>query len=103
MTAGCRVADIILLALDAYYSILFLYIILSILQSLAGLTLPDVLRPAARFVYDVSEPFLQLFRRLLPTVNLGGMGLDLSPIIAFLVLRFIVQPVAVSILDSTIC
>ncbi|MGH2758883.1 MAG: YggT family protein [Actinomycetota bacterium] len=73
-------------AIGAYRYILFLYIILSFLQSLAGLTLPDVIRPAARFVYDVSEPFLRIFRGLLPALRLGGMGLDLSPIIAFIVL-----------------
>jgi uncharacterized protein YggT (Ycf19 family) len=39
-----------------------------------------------------------VFRRFLPTVRLGGMGLDLSPILAFLFIRFIVLPVATSIL-----
>jgi YggT family protein len=88
----------IIFAIDAYYSLLFLYIIISILQSLAGLVIPDALRPAASFVFDVSEPFLRIFRRLLPSVRLGGMGLDLSPILAFVVLAYIVRPIAVSIL-----
>jgi YggT family protein len=77
---------LILFAIRAYRSILFVYIILTLLQSLADLRLPDVLRPAASFVYDVCEPFLRLFRGLLPAVRMGGMGLDLSPLIAFVVL-----------------
>lgn len=39
-----------------------------------------------RFLYDVVEPYLRLFRRILPNLNLGGLGLDLSPIIAVIVL-----------------
>lgn len=84
---------LVLFALEAYYNVLFLYIILQLLQSLAGLAIPDLLRPAVNFVYDVSEPYLRLFRRLLPAVRLGGMGMDLSPILAFIVLRFIIVPI----------
>lgn len=79
----------ILFAVRAYRGVLFAYIILTLLQSMAGLSLPELLRPAARFVYDVCEPFLRVFRGLLPAVRLGAMGLDLSPIIAFLVLYII--------------
>jgi len=39
-----------------------------------------------QFLADVVNPFLALFRRLLPMLRLGGMGLDLSPIIAILAL-----------------
>lgn len=88
---------IIIFAVRAYRGILFAYIILSILQSMAGLSLPELLRPAARFVYDICEPFLRVFRGLLPAVRLGAMGLDLSPIIAFIVL-FIVERILVEVL-----
>jgi YggT family protein len=37
-----------------------------------------------RFLYDVVEPYLRLFRRLLP--QLGGLRLDLSPILAIVTL-----------------
>jgi YggT family protein len=39
-----------------------------------------------RFLYDVVDPYLRLFRRFLPQLNMGGLGLDLSPIFAILVL-----------------
>ncbi len=41
------------------------------------------------FLRDVTDPYLNLFRRFMPMVRLGGAGLDLSPIIAILVLQLI--------------
>ena len=35
-----------------------------------------------RFLYDVVDPYLRLFRRVVPQLSLGGLGLDLSPILA---------------------
>ena len=87
----------VVFAISAYRNVLFVYILVSILQSLAGLRIPDPIRPAVNFVYDACEPFLRVFRGLLPSVRAGGMGLDLSPLIAFLVL-YIVQRIAASVL-----
>jgi YggT family protein len=39
-----------------------------------------------RFLYDVVDPYLRLFRRFIPQLSLSGLGLDLSPIFAILVL-----------------
>ena len=39
-----------------------------------------------QFVTDVTDPYLNLFRRFLPPVRLGPGALDLSPIVATLVL-----------------
>ena len=44
------------------------------------------LNRAQRFLYDVVDPYLRLFRRIIPQLSLGGLGLDLSPIFAILVL-----------------
>jgi YggT family protein len=38
------------------------------------------------FISDVTDPYLNLFRRFLPPVRLGPGALDLSPIVATLVL-----------------
>lgn len=46
-----------------------------------------------RFLYDVVDPYLRLFRRFIPQLNLGGLGLDLSPIVAFIVLYAVLQVV----------
>lgn len=87
------VVFLILGALEAYRNLLFVRIILSWLP----ISPPDWLRPAFNFLYDVTEPVLRLFRGLLPSVNLGGMGLDLSPILAFLAVE-VVRWIAASIL-----
>ena len=39
-----------------------------------------------QFVTDVTDPYLNLFRRVLPPVRMGPGALDLSPIVATLVL-----------------
>lgn len=46
-----------------------------------------------RFVYALTEPVLGPIRRVMPGVGVGGMGLDLSPIIVLLGLQLIVIPI----------
>lgn len=41
------------------------------------------------FFYVITEPFLKLFRKLIPPFPAGTLYLDLSPILALLALRFI--------------
>jgi YggT family protein len=52
-----------------------------------------------KFVSDVTDPYLNLFRRVLPPVRLGGAGLDLSPIVATLVL-ILVSSIVVGLIDT---
>jgi YggT family protein len=67
-----------------YVLIIFAYIITSWIR------MPYSLNRIQRFLYDVCEPYLKLFRRILPPLG----PLDLSPIIAifflYLILRLIV-------------
>ncbi len=49
---------------------------------------------ALKFVSDVTDPYLNLFRRILPPVRIGGGGLDLSPIVATFVLIILSSIVA---------
>lgn len=55
-----------------------------------------VLRGVIGFVEDVTNPYLNLFRRLLPPVG-RGFALDLSPILAIIVL-LVVQAVVVGLI-----
>src|ERR671919_2058810 len=48
-----------------------------------------VLSGALKFVSDVTDPYLNLFRRFLPPVRLGPGALDLSPIVATFVLLIV--------------
>jgi YggT family protein len=52
-----------------------------------------------KFVSDVTDPYLNLFRRILPPVRMGGAGLDLSPIVATFVL-IIVGEIVVSLVQG---
>jgi YggT family protein len=44
------------------------------------------LRAVLGFVEDVTDPYLNLFRRFVPPVRIGPGALDLSPMIATIVL-----------------
>ncbi len=63
-----------------YLACIFMYIIASWIR------LPLALSRIERFLYDIVNPYLAIFRRVLPSVSLGGLGLDLSPIIGIFVL-----------------
>ena len=49
------------------------------------------------FLYSITEPILGPVRRMLPPVGVGGMGLDLSPIIVLLLLQLLVLPALCSL------
>ncbi len=65
---------------DAYSMVLFVYVIMSWLPTDRGI-LGDIYRVLGK----VCEPYLGLFRKLIPPI--GGM-VDVTPIIALLVLQF---------------
>jgi uncharacterized protein YggT (Ycf19 family) len=48
------------------------------------------LRPILDFIIDITDPVLRPIRSLVKPINAGAMALDLSPIIAF-VLLFVIQ------------
>ncbi len=43
------------------------------------------------FLHAVTEPVLAPLRRLIPPVGMGGMGLDLSPLIIFFGISLLLQ------------
>lgn len=45
----------------------------------------DPRNPIIRFIYEITEPFLGLFRRIIPPIGM----IDVSPIAAFIVLDLI--------------
>jgi YggT family protein len=74
-----------------YTLVIFAYIITSWLR----LPYSPWLNRIQRFLYDVSEPYLRLFRRLLPSLG----PLDLSPWIATIVLWLLAEAL-IRILDQ---
>ena len=71
---------------NVYIFIIFGRIILSWFPRSSGVlgTIGDVF-------YGLTEPVLGPVRRMVPMIAMGGMGLDLSPIIVLLVLQIVVK------------
>ena len=65
-----------------YLLLIFAYIITSWIPLPYNLWLNRI----QRFLYDVVDPYLRLFRRFVPQLSLGGLGMDLSPIFAIITL-----------------
>jgi YggT family protein len=75
--------------LQIYYLILIVRIVLSWVPSV-----PEPIRPLARGVRAVTDPLLVPLRGLLPSIRMGAMALDVSPILLFL---------AIVILQRVVC
>ncbi|GAC1437739.1 MAG: hypothetical protein NVSMB51_12500 [Solirubrobacteraceae bacterium] len=86
LTAREQAANYISALVYIYGLVIIAYILSSLLFSL-GLRVPYSRWSDAvlGFLRDVSEPYLRLFRRLIP----GFGGLDFSPMIALFVLYFV--------------
>ena len=76
--------------ISVYVLIIFAYIILSWVR----LPYSPWLNRIQRFLYDVCDPYLRIFRRLLPSFG----AFDFSPIVGVLTL-FLIDRVINSILD----
>ena len=87
-----------------YVSALFLVYIVLIFLNILISWIPRMpynrgLRAALDFVKETTDPFLNLFRRVLPPIGGGGFALDLSPMIAIIVL-YILRAVVVGLIEG---
>ena len=83
--------EFVCLAFQIYFYILLARVIFSFLEAFR-VQIPDALRPVIKIVYDVTEPFLAPFRKIIPP---AGM-FDVSFLIAVILLQ-----VAASIICSS--
>ena len=83
--------DFVVIFIYVYLLVIFAYIITSWLR----LPYSPWLNRIQRFLYDVSEPYLRLFRRLLPSMG----AIDLSPWVATIVL-WVFAEALIRILDQ---
>jgi uncharacterized protein YggT (Ycf19 family) len=80
------------------YVFTFIYsitILLYILTSWLRLPYSPTLNRIQRFLYDVCEPYLRVFRRFLPSFG----GLDLSPMVA-LIMLWVVEQIVVGLINN---
>ncbi len=83
----------------ALFSVYFVLILLSILLSwIPRIPYNRVLYGVIDFINDVTNPYLNLFRRFIPPLGGGGFALDLSPILGLIVLG-IVRGLVVGAID----
>jgi len=74
--------------ISVYALVVFLYVLTSWIR------LPYSFNPVQRFLYEVCEPYLRLWRRVLPSFG----PLDLSPMVAIFALVILGQ-IVVALLD----
>jgi len=85
-----QIENFVTVFISVYILVLFAYIITSWFRLPYSVWLNRI----QRFLYDVCEPYLRIFRRFLPSLG----PLDLSPIIAIFSL-YIIRIVIISILE----
>ncbi len=83
------VGELLHYALQIYFWIIIIRVLLSWVS-------PDPYNPVVKFIYNVTEPVMGAIRRYLP-VSFGG--LDLSPVIVFMIIMFLQNFVVKSILQ----
>lgn len=88
---GSQLASFVEVFILVYILLLFAYILTSWIR----LPYRPWLNRVQRFLYDVCDPYLRIFRRFLPPLG----PLDLSPMVGVIVL-VILQRVLVSLLES---
>jgi len=79
-------ADYLNTLITVYLVLIFIRILMSWLPRIPYNRFLDAV---LGFVRDVTDPYLNLFRRILPPVRLGPGAIDLSPIIAVFVLLIV--------------
>ncbi|MBE0429119.1 MAG: YggT family protein [Thermoleophilia bacterium] len=71
--------------IDALYWVYFVLIFARVIFSWIGLPSRRSLVVVFRFIYDVTEPYLGIFRRFVPVAG----GIDFSPFVAIIVLSIL--------------
>lgn len=87
-----------------YVGALFLVYIILILLNILISWIPRMpynpaLRSVLDFITETTNPYLNLFRRVLPPIGGGGFALDLSPMIGLIVL-FVARALVVGLIEG---
>jgi YggT family protein len=88
----------------AYVNALFLVYTILIFLNILMSWIPRIprsatLRPVLDFITETTNPYLNIFRRLMRPIGAGGMMIDISPILAIIVLGLINRLVVTAIIN----
>ena len=89
------VADYVNALFIVYIILIFIRVLLSWIPRMPY---NPTLSAVVGFVHQVTDPYLNLFRRILPPLGGRGMAIDISPIIGIFVL-LIAQALIVGLID----
>ena len=69
-----------------YFILIFIRILLSWIPRMPYY---PWLRATVDFIHQVVDPYLNIFRRVIPPLGGGGMAIDISPILAIIILSIV--------------
>jgi YggT family protein len=85
---------------NALFLVYTILIFINILMSwIPHIPRSATLRPVLDFVTETTNPYLNVFRRLMRPVGAGGMMIDISPILAIIVLGLINRLIVTAIIN----
>jgi YggT family protein len=86
-------SSLVAMLANAIATFLNIYLVLLIIRILLS-WFPNVdwLSPPFNIISQLTDPYLNIFRSIIPPLG----GIDLSPILAFLLLQFVSQGVAIA-------
>ena len=79
---GIMLYNVFMAAVDFYVGLIIVYILMSWLPAMPGIV-GDLYQVLGR----LCDPFLDIFRRIIPPIGGSGMAIDFSPVVAVLVLQ----------------
>jgi YggT family protein len=88
------VADYVAALVYVYLILIFIRILLSWIPRMPYY---PWLRATVDFIHQVVDPYLNIFRRVIPPLGGGGFAIDISPILA-IILLIVVRAVVVSLI-----
>jgi YggT family protein len=80
------VADYVSAVFLVFFILIFIRILLSWIPRMPYY---PWLRASVDFIHQVVDPYLNIFRRVIPPLGAGGMAIDISPILAIIVLSIV--------------
>jgi YggT family protein len=80
------VANYVAAIFFVYFILIFIRILLSWIPRMPYY---PWLRTSVDFVHQVVDPYLNIFRRVIPPLGGGGFAIDISPILAIIVLSIV--------------
>jgi YggT family protein len=83
---------LIVVVLELFLVVLIVYSILSWYLAYARVSYDSPAYKLNRVLSSICDPILRPIRRVIPTARIGGVGLDLSVLVLFLLIQVILIP-----------